>query len=211
MEGIHSDHCGALGKRKRVEDLTSSPLKIHKLLPIKQVDPQPSKSLHEKHKHDPYAHLLSDDPALQIYPRIGLPSDRFTHSPPTQRSIARARRPLRERGSDGDGQCHPSNSQNSPAASSSSSPRLEAGEKKKSLLDACHICHRAPRLKQHLPGYSDCQRCDERCCFICIRFCEEGPCGEKTICSKCCVEEGAEGRVVCLDCLEVREDVNMTD
>jgi len=77
-----------------------------------------------------------------------------------------------------------------------------------STLKPCHICHKAPRLKKDLAAYEDCWRCHERTCFICIRQCE-ARCGERKICRQCCVEEGENGDVSCLDCLQSSQDQEM--
>jgi hypothetical protein len=76
------------------------------------------------------------------------------------------------------------------------------------LLTSCHICHKAPRLKKDLEAYENCWRCHERTCYICIRQCEAG-CGSRKVCRQCCVEQGEEGVVYCLDCLEKTEDYEM--
>jgi hypothetical protein len=77
-------------------------------------------------------------------------------------------------------------------------------------LTPCHVCHKAPRLKKDLEGYADCVRCEERTCYICIRLCEVGSC-EKKVCRQCCVEQGENGDVYCLDCLEKTHDHEMED
>lgn len=41
----------------------------------------------------------------------------------------------------------------------------------KTILAACHICHRRPTKKTHLDSFADCQGCGERTCFVCIREC----------------------------------------
>jgi len=76
------------------------------------------------------------------------------------------------------------------------------------LLTPCHICHKAPRLKKDLEGYAGCGRCEQRTCYICIRRCEAGGC-ERKVCRSCCVEEGENGDVSCLECLEKTRDHEM--
>ena len=99
-------------------------------------------------------------------------------------------------------------------------------------IGACHICRRKPTDKNELQFYVDCERCQERTCWICIRQCDgigyhhrdhttESPlqlvllpsktCGvesfsrhDSVICSRCCVEKGAEGEVWCFGCLEAQ-------
>lgn len=128
------------------------------------------------------------------------------------------------------------------------------------LLNPCHICHRKPTKKSDLDSFADCEGCEQRTCYVCIRQCQgwlphsskppprqsdedelEEPLsrsftmhdvddmdqksmgqpnsivGKKqhsngttgwtakghgsVICSRCCVERGSEGDVVCLGCL----------
>jgi hypothetical protein len=78
-----------------------------------------------------------------------------------------------------------------------------------SPLAPCHVCYKSPKMKQDLSNYTDCKSCHGRACYICVRSCEGGYCEGRTICSKCCVEEGEDGRVVCLSCLAVRDDMVM--
>ena len=74
-----------------------------------------------------------------------------------------------------------------------------------SVLANCHVCCRRPRTKTHVPLYNDCEACHKRVCYICARVCmvptQQGQCGMK-ICSKCCIEQGVEGTVICFDCLD---------
>ncbi|KAH9873961.1 hypothetical protein IAQ61_004588 [Plenodomus lingam] len=65
-------------------------------------------------------------------------------------------------------------------------------------LRPCHACRSAPKRKRDLENYLDCNRCDERTCYICARQCVGG-CG-KAICKKCIVEVGKEADSWCLDC-----------
>lgn len=69
------------------------------------------------------------------------------------------------------------------------------------ILTPCHVCYKAPKLKRDLDAYEDCWRCKERTCFICIRVCTAG-CDRRKVCGKCCVEQGEDGNVSCLDCLQ---------
>ena len=84
-------------------------------------------------------------------------------------------------------------------------------------LSPCYICHRKPSELRHLDAYADCENCQRRVCFICIRQCEgfgsnmeeellSGKTWVRTehkakVCSRCCVERGSEGDVWCLGCL----------
>jgi len=43
-----------------------------------------------------------------------------------------------------------------------------------SLMERCHMCFKAPRLKRDLDGYGDCWRCRRRTCYVCVRVCETG-------------------------------------
>ncbi|KAL3418638.1 hypothetical protein PVAG01_10354 [Phlyctema vagabunda] len=99
-------------------------------------------------------------------------------------------------------------------------------EKKERILSPCHICHRKPSVRSDLDSYADCQGCAQRTCYVCIREClgvsddpdldldprarlREGggmdlerPWDCKgMVCSRCCVERGTEGEVLCLGCL----------
>jgi hypothetical protein len=38
-------------------------------------------------------------------------------------------------------------------------------------LAPCHICHRRPTKKSHLDSFADCQGCEQRTCFVCLREC----------------------------------------
>ena len=85
---------------------------------------------------------------------------------------------------------------------------------------ACHICKRRPSTRQDIPSYLDCEVCELRTCYVCVRTCEgplcqstvkhqphpgmdsmeeEQPTG-KRICARCCIEVGSEGRVWCVSC-----------
>jgi len=78
-------------------------------------------------------------------------------------------------------------------------------------LSSCHICHKAPKLKTDLDSYGDCWRCHKRVCYICVRICEAQSCGGRKICSSCSVEQGEEGNVSCLDCIQSEDDHIMQD
>ncbi|KAL4867866.1 hypothetical protein BDV12DRAFT_170727 [Aspergillus spectabilis] len=45
-----------------------------------------------------------------------------------------------------------------------------------SLLRPCHICHRRPTTKELLEAYADCDLCDQRACYICLRQCDAIDC-----------------------------------
>lgn len=114
-------------------------------------------------------------------------------------------------------------------------PRIEQmKEKEKNTgamdLRACHICRRKPTVKKELDAFANCEGCAKRTCWVCIRECL-GECGVKLrmggevgkqedggegwgengmqhrgmVCSRCCVERGTEGEVLCLGCLRVEE------
>jgi hypothetical protein len=76
------------------------------------------------------------------------------------------------------------------------------------ILTPCHVCYKAPRLKRELDAYEDCWRCHERTCFICMRQCQAG-CDKRKVCRSCCVEQGEDGDVSCLDCLQRSQDEEM--
>lgn len=128
-------------------------------------------------------------------------------------------------------------------------------------LTPCHICHRRPTKKSDLDSFAECQGCNLRTCYVCIRQCQGRSAGDDSasilseqealsrsfimedvddntasaadprdldgssphahgtaalkdistgwltsghksvVCSRCCVEKGAQGEVVCLGCL----------
>jgi hypothetical protein len=78
------------------------------------------------------------------------------------------------------------------------------------ILTPCHVCYKAPRIKRELDAYEDCWRCKERTCFICMRECQAG-CDRRKVCRQCCVEQGEDGDVSCLDCLQRSQDEEMED
>lgn len=236
MEGLDIAAQTMLGKRKRTHDNGSSPMKLYvtseqprgrnrtnfpsrlkrSASTIFEVYPPEFQS--EDLQPESYDGAIYDDSFGQTTSRLTItPTDIVFHTPRRQKIYARIRRPLRERESLRNG-VRPNHDIILPGDGTNHThiPRVDSVterlERKRSLLDPCNVCYKAPKLKSHLASYSNCRRCDERTCFICIRSCEEGPCGDRTICSKCCVEEGADGMVVCFDCLAVREkDVRMLD
>lgn len=97
-------------------------------------------------------------------------------------------------------------------------------------LSPCHICYRKPTVRSDLDSFANCESCGKRTCYICIRECEGYMSGydadvkndhelehleepmkklehKGMICSRCCVERGAEGEVWCLGCLRAEEAV----
>ncbi|KAH7022969.1 hypothetical protein EDB80DRAFT_696154 [Ilyonectria destructans] len=133
------------------------------------------------------------------------------------------------------------------ASASRFAPRVTSA-----ILAPCHICHRRPTKKSDLDSFAQCQGCNERACFVCIRECQgwnldsgsvlseqeilsrsfhmddvddhQSPqqtdnqrAGHDTrkgwaagghravVCSRCCIERGAEGDVACLGCLSRME------
>ncbi|ROT37415.1 hypothetical protein SODALDRAFT_196160 [Sodiomyces alkalinus F11] len=56
----------------------------------------------------------------------------------------------------------------SPSTSTRPPPaRVNSG----ALLEPCHICRRKPTKKSDLDSYADCEGCQSRTCFICLRQC----------------------------------------
>ena len=49
------------------------------------------------------------------------------------------------------------------------------------LLRPCHICSRRPTTRAVLDGYSDCDECGSRTCYICLRICEDVNCQFATV------------------------------
>jgi hypothetical protein len=102
-----------------------------------------------------------------------------------------------------------------------------------STLTRCHLCSKAPRMRQDLGGYSDCWRCLRRTCSVCMRACivnrlpgmgfikavmgYAAVCRGQPVCRACSVELRPDGRVYCLPCFDDfemdKEDVvdNMAD
>ncbi|TEY66806.1 hypothetical protein BOTCAL_0131g00170 [Botryotinia calthae] len=90
-------------------------------------------------------------------------------------------------------------------------------------LRACHICRRKPTVMKELDAFANCEGCGKRACWVCIREClggwgntemgeevggkegwgEKGMTHRGMICSRCCVERGTEGDVLCLGCLRM--------
>lgn len=163
--------------------------------------------------------------------------------------------------------CRRSTPQKPPQHSFSLESRPSTNKDIRNPLQSCHICHRRPTKKSDLDSFADCQGCQERTCFVCLRECygrdadraasvlseqealsrsfhmedadaeestntDAGTCrddttnhldgqdaeaGENTtdkntsgwaacghrsvVCSRCCIERGVEGEVVCLGCL----------
>lgn len=103
------------------------------------------------------------------------------------------------------------------------------------LLRPCHICHRRPTTRVVLDGYTDCEDCEKRTCFICTRECENEECRHveweegsrlaagsdydhrprlrrRRICSSCSVETiscGGQDMVTCLDCHLLTSDLKV--
>ena len=96
-------------------------------------------------------------------------------------------------------------------------------------LMPCHICYRRPSIHSDLPSYSACGACERQTCYICMRACEGPGCQSeigtagspqqtsngnntttdsrgRSVCGKCCIEVGAEGRVWCLICFNNEHD-----
>ncbi|PGH09639.1 hypothetical protein AJ80_07668 [Polytolypa hystricis UAMH7299] len=102
-------------------------------------------------------------------------------------------------------------------------PRETSQRPLTSPLSPCHICHRRPTTRSVVDAYADCEICNERACYICLRECAGHECigvsagtqqqgyeylvgqgGGRKICSHCAVEgvtECGEETVLCLDCL----------
>lgn len=131
-------------------------------------------------------------------------------------SSKRDRRPLRETSSSATNGTT-SNAGRGTSMCAPPAPRREGREDGGAVMQRCHMCFKAPRMKRDLDGYEDCWRCRRRTCYVCVRVCETddmpgsggGGCGGRKICRACCVEVGAEGRVFCLDCFGVMDDYQM--
>ncbi|KAK1752498.1 hypothetical protein QBC47DRAFT_59056 [Echria macrotheca] len=98
------------------------------------------------------------------------------------------------------------------------------------LMARCHICSRKPAKISDLELFTDCEGCGQRACDICMRECLGWRPGRRPpspvarprsqvprrgesdgwrkgghrewICSRCCVERGPDGDIVCLGCLD---------
>jgi hypothetical protein len=44
------------------------------------------------------------------------------------------------------------------------------------VLRPCHVCHRKPSTKVMLDAYADCELCEQRACYICLRACNSLNC-----------------------------------
>ena len=49
------------------------------------------------------------------------------------------------------------------------------------LLRPCHICWRRPTTRAVVDGYTDCDECGLRTCYICLRVCEDVDCKSPTV------------------------------
>jgi hypothetical protein len=110
-------------------------------------------------------------------------------------------------------------------ASASVKASQSSGPVSSLLLRPCHICHRRPTTRALLGGWIDCEDCEKRTCFICMRECENEQCSfaareenyfrvedqeyhqrpqsrRRRICSSCAVENIFDGydTVTCQDC-----------
>lgn len=94
------------------------------------------------------------------------------------------------------------------ATSHEKSESTEAVVEGKVDLRSCHVCRRKPALKSELDAFGDCESCERRTCFVCMRQCLGEVSGEHraTVCSRCCVERGVDGEVLCLGCLRAVGD-----
>ncbi|KAF7868469.1 hypothetical protein EAF04_005000 [Stromatinia cepivora] len=120
-----------------------------------------------------------------------------------------------------------------PAETEPRTEQMKEKEKSAGTMDlrACHICRRKPTVKKELDAFANCEGCAKRTCWVCIREClggwggkmgmveegggmdegkDEGWGGKGMqhrgmVCSRCCVERGTEGEVLCLGCLRVEE------
>ncbi|PTU23753.1 hypothetical protein P175DRAFT_04511 [Aspergillus ochraceoroseus IBT 24754] len=45
-----------------------------------------------------------------------------------------------------------------------------------SVLRSCHICHRKPNTRELVEAYADCDLCNQRTCYICLRRCDAVDC-----------------------------------
>ena len=140
-------------------------------------------------------------------------------------SAKRDRRPLRETSASAtNGTSHDMAINAGASAYAQLAPRRETEEDAGTLMQRCHMCSKAPRMKRDLDGYSDCWRCRRRTCYVCVRVCEMGSmpgfgraravglgasCGGRRVCRACCVEVGEEGKVFCLDCFDDIDDCEM--
>jgi hypothetical protein len=95
------------------------------------------------------------------------------------------------------------------------------------MLKACHICHRKPFTRTHLDGYTNCDLCVERTCYICVRECGSSKCsgrvneqlgdgtqgsGGRKVCSRCAIESGVDGEIVrCKECWENENQLQMEE
>lgn len=81
----------------------------------------------------------------------------------------------------------------------SSPPVQRADIHTTSDLRPCHACGTAPRRKRDLENYLDCQKCQQKTCYICARQCYGC---QRDVCKDCVVEVGEEGEPWCLTCYQ---------
>lgn len=66
-------------------------------------------------------------------------------------------------------------------------------------LNPCHICHRKPTFKSELDQYANCEGCDRRTCYICIRSCLRSTTRGSISASECCNLEDDHDMLVSFD------------
>ncbi|PQE04068.1 cytochrome c1 heme precursor protein [Rutstroemia sp. NJR-2017a BVV2] len=181
-------------KRRREDKLVSSPRHNHNHIHIHE----------DSHSHPhPHPH----------YHQLPLPDPR-KHLTPRSRTSKRMR--LEVVAPDYDVFAnHASQFSTAAGAGSESSKAMD--------LRPCHICRRKPTVRRELDAFAECEGCGRRACWVCIRECmggegfmardgverEEGDWVERgiehrgVVCSRCCVERGEEGEVICLGCLRM--------
>jgi hypothetical protein len=174
-------------------DESRSPIHKHKTLSLpRHLDPRlsPSRlaSMYALINHQ----IPADERRAQFAGAVGQPLLKI------RRLISkRDRRPLRE------------SSSTNGTSSTTAPPPPPRDDGSSGLLQRCHICAKAPRMKKDLDGYKDCWRCRRRTCYVCVRMCETTHCGGRKICRACCVEVGEDGDVFCLDCFGSLDDYQM--
>jgi hypothetical protein len=208
----HKQSGSVLGKRSRTDDHHHAPTYVlaSSLLhysPLTFSSPRKTRTaltikLSERDNHESFLRDLLPSSYDQETFVVSQDADLITARQPLQRHAtypsAKARRRIA-----------PTKKPKSPNKTSCITPIADAVQTPV-LLTPCHICHKAPRLKKDLEAYADCRTCEERTCYICIRQCEVANCGRK-VCRQCCVEQGENGDVYCLDCLEKTQDHEMED
>lgn len=194
--------------------------------------------------------MFVEDAASRMSPWASTRKRKLAHGDAETKACSEATRPLCMPGDSVHTKCptqrspkrmclKPSQSRHlGPKPSTTQSHRADASTPIASLLlQPCHVCWRRPTTWAVLDGYTDCEACGSRTCYICLRECEDYDCKFATVdmheesarlgvdryagkvrrrrlCSLCAVEYiDADGvdMIRCLDCADVVKEWDHTD